>query len=228
MKKTLLPLAAGILLLMGCNKNTSSHYTEIGYPSSHFALVLADQKTDSIVFSSTDSWTLSWTDHDWCSIDPEDTQFTNKYGNAWVVQRIILTFQPNTTGKARQTTVKIDGGESSNFAMYGQVGFLGITRPTRIYANDLSSDTIVSLTMNAGSEQDSVAFKVFGDWTLTPKDGSWLTLSRTSGAPGSQLVYITPAENASTEERRDTLLLTSNGVVDFIPLIQKGVTLSAQ
>jgi len=66
-----------------------------------------------------------------------------------------------------------------------------------------------------------VAFRVYSNWTLTPKDGSWLTLSRTSGNRGDIIVFLSATENTNTTERKDTLWLISNGVEDFIPILQK-------
>lgn len=220
MKKTLFYFLTAFCLA-ACGDGNESHYTDIIYPYTRSLVVFADQTTDSLVFASTDSWTLTSSDPSWCTFDEMYASFKNPYKNAWVTQKIILDFTPNTTGTVRESVLKIDGGESTNAAYYAQVPFLGISRPTRFASSDLRTDSITSLTLPSTASSDSVAFRVYSNWTLVPKDGSWLTLSRTSGNRGDIIVFLSATENTNTTERKDTLWLTSNGVVDFIPILQK-------
>lgn len=227
MKKTPLYFLLAALLT-ACGDGNESHYTDIIYPSARNLVVFADQTTDSLVFASTDSWTLTSSDPSWCTFDESYASFSNPYNNTWVEQKVVLNFTPNTTGSVRESVLKIDGGESSNAAYIAQVPFLGIGRPTRYASSDLRTDTIVSLTLSNSACNDSVVFRVYSDWTLVATDGSWYSLSKTSGTAGDVIVYLTATENTNTTERKDTLRLTSNGVEDFIPLLQKAAKLTEE
>ena len=224
MKHSFFILLASVLLLGACGKGNENHYTDIIYPSTRYRMVMADQTADSLVFASTDSWTLSNTGEAWCSYPKEFASFTNKYTNTWVVTSVQLTFTPNTTGKLRSALIKIDGGESSNAAYYSQVTFLGISRPLRtVNSNDLSVVSTQPLTLKATTTRDSVSFNAYGDWTLKALGGTWLAPIATEGAPGRKLVELTVEPNSLAAERRDTLLLISNGVQDSIFVIQEGL-----
>lgn len=220
MKKFLILLPLAIFIFVACGDN-ETHYTEVLYPSSRTRIVMADQMRDSIVFMSTDSWALTSSAPDWCSFNPSDASFTNKYANTWVSFWVPLTFTPNTTGKLRQAYIYIDGGESTNGAYYFQVPFLGISRPMRYVTSDLTVDSLFTLTIDAQSTADSISFHSYGDWALTVQDGSWLSLARTSGTPGEQQVALAVEANVADVERTDTIILTSNGVSDSIPVLQK-------
>lgn len=223
MKKATIFIALAALLFFACGKGQEFHYTEIIHPSSNTRSIViwADQTRDSIVFASSDSWTLTSSDPSWCSFDPEDAKFENKYDNAMITQKILLTFTPNTTGKLRSAVLRIDGGESANAAYYAQVPYLGITHPSRLVSMDLRIDSLVTLTAPASAELDSVEFEVFSNWTLTALDGSWVTPQKTSGKAGVYKVFLDLKQNTVSQERRDTLLLTSNGITDSIPVLQQ-------
>ena len=99
MKKSTIFIALAGLLFIACGKGQEFHYTEIIHPSSNTRSIVlwADQTRDSLVFASSDSWTLTSSDPSWCSFDQEDAKFENKYNNAMITQKILLTFTPNTT-----------------------------------------------------------------------------------------------------------------------------------
>jgi hypothetical protein len=80
---------------------------------------------------------------------------------------------------------------------------------------------LVTLTAPASAELDSVEFEVFSNWTLTAVDGSWVTPQKTSGKAGVYKVFLDLKQNTVSQERRDTLLLTSNGITDSIPVLQQ-------
>ena len=221
MKKSLVILPLAILAFVACGDN-ESHYTEILYPSNRSRIVLADQTRDSLVFMSTDSWRLSTNATEWCSFNASDASFNNKYQNTWVSFWIPLTFTPNTTGKLRQASIFVDGGESSNGAYYFQVPFLGISRPIRYVTSDLSSDSLYTLNIQASATLDSISFRAYGDWTLSIQDGSWMSLDKTAGSPGEEQVVLTIEPNGLGIDRTDTIVLTSNGVRDSIPVLQRG------
>lgn len=220
MKKLLFLLSVAATVVISCGKN-ESHYTDVLYPTNRSLLVMADQTADSLVFASTDSWTLT-SNADWCTFDSEYKSFTNKFENTWVQFSVPLTFTPNRTGKVRDAVVLIDGGESTNAAYYLQVPYLGISRPMRFVSDQTLMPTgILTLNLTASSVADSVAFVVYGDWTLQALQGQWLTPSATSGRKGTCKVLLDIDPNTTEAERRDTLLLTSNGVVDSICVVQQ-------
>ena len=223
MKKFFYTLLASALLLGACGKGNESHYTDILYPSTRYRLVMADQTSDSLVFASTDSWTLTNSAEAWCSFPKEYASFTNKLSNTWVVTSVPLTFQVNTTGKLRSALLKIDGGESTNAAYYSQVPFLGISRPQRLVSNDLTEVETYPLKLKAASTLDSVSFNAYGDWTLNALGGTWVVPQATEGVAGHRIVNLTVEPNTLSAERKDTLILISNGVQDSIFVIQEGV-----
>jgi hypothetical protein len=220
MKKLFFLLTVAATMIISCGKN-ESHYTEVYYPTNRSLLVMADQTADSLIFASTDSWTLT-SNADWCTFDSEYKSYTNKYENTWVQFSVPLTFTPNRTGKVRDAVVLIDGGQSTNAAYYVQVPYLGISRPMRFVSNETLMPTeILTLNLTASSVADSVAFVVYGDWTLQALQGQWLTPSATSGRKGTCKVFLDIDSNTTEAERRDTLLLTSNGVMDSIFVVQQ-------
>lgn len=221
MKHSHLLILASLLLLGACGNGTGSHFTEIVYPASRYRIVMADQTSDSLVIASTDSWNLLNDASEWCHYPSEFNYFNNKYSNTWLTINVPLTFDVNTTGKVRSALLKVDGGESTNAAYFSQVPFLGISRPMRIVSNDLTQQQVYPLELAAESTLDSVAFTVYADWTLVPRKGSWLTLEVTQGQAGDHVVNLTVVPNTSAEERKDTLLLRSNGVQDTIFIVQK-------
>lgn len=222
MRKSHIILLFSVLLLGSCGKGNESHYTTILYPSTHYRIVMADQTSDSLVVSSTDTWNLSNSAPDWCHYPSEYSRFVNKYSNTWIEVSIPLTFDVNTTGKVRSVLLSLDADESSNAAYYAQVPFLGISRPMRVVSNDLTEQKIYPLELIASSTLDSVSFSVYADWTLVPLNGNWLTPAATQGKAGENLVNLTVTPNTSVSDRSDTLLLRSNGVQDTIFVIQRG------
>jgi len=223
MKKTSFLFAAAALALASCGDGDGNemHYIEMLYPSSHAAVVMADQTSDSLVFASTDSWWLT-SSADWCTFDPEYKHVENPYQGSWLSCKMFLTFTPNTTGQTRYAILSIDGGESRNGATYAQVPYLGITRPQRLVSSDLMTDSLYTLTLAAEAERDSVCFRTYSTWTLkTTAAEPWLTLSTAEGRADKHIVYLTMTANTTTAERRDTLVLVSNGVADSIPVVQQ-------
>lgn len=231
MKKTFFALLTSVLVLGACDNDNGTHYTEIYYPMmtsslfavpQHSSVLMADQTADSLVFTSTDSWTMLNSAPDWCSYEPQYANFVNKYTNTWVLFRMPLTFRVNTSGVLRTAVLKIrgEGDKSMNTAYFFQTPFLGITRPLRILNSDLIEEKMYPLSLSPEATTDSVTFRVYGDWTLTPLDGSWLTLAATEGKAGDNVVELSVLPNPSSEERADTLILISNGVTDSIPVLQ--------
>ena len=220
MKKTIFLWFVPALFFLACGNGNEAHYTEVLYPSSRSKVIMADQTKDSLVIASTDSWKLMTTAPEWCTFPSEAGSFTNKYPNTWFQVSLPINFKVNDTGKLRTGIIHIDGGESTNAAYYMQVPFLGIARPQRIVSSDLTENKMSELQLLSTSTRDSIAFTVFSDWTLVPLTGTWLSLETAQGPAGEHTVYLTLHPNTTTAERRDTILLTSNGITDSIPVLQ--------
>ena len=219
MKKLLFPLTA-LLLMVACNKETGTHMLSIEYPLG-MEVVFADQTADSLSFVTTESWRIV-SNQNWCSIPDGLKSYNNPYSDMLVSFTLPVRFTPNTTGQYRMALVEVSAGEYVGGANYVQFDCLNIARPQRRFYSDLSGDAISTLTDSAFVESDSIVFTAYGDWTIdnaTTNQGWWIA-DRTSGSAGTHTVHLTLKPNVLDEEHRDTLLLTSNGVHDSIPLLQ--------
>ena len=90
-------LAGAMLSMVSCNKDNSFHATSINYP--YTGILYADQTLDSIVFSTSDAWSLS-TPYDWIHIQGK-TQGTIKEEMALVTYTNRVQFDENTTDSTR-------------------------------------------------------------------------------------------------------------------------------
>ena len=134
--------------------------------------------------------------------------------------RVPIHFDANTTGKRRTGEVLINAGDYSAQAFFVQVAFLKITRPFHIVSSTLDLISFGPLGDSIYSEVDSITFTAFDNWTLTA--GEWATPAQTSGKAGTYTVRLDYTENPSaTEQRLDSVVLTSRGVSETIPLFQQ-------
>ena len=235
MKKTVFGLAilAAALMVASCDKKNEYHMTDVPYP---YHLIYADHTLDSLLYVTTEVHTVT-SDAGWCSVDKSDINSINEFIRAHEgVYNLsaILSFQPNTTGATRDAYVRINAGEYSSVGVFRQMPSLNVTRPMRFYDESLLRDSLMALTVSDLSSTDSVAFTVEGAWELTAPEGSFVTLDKTAGSAGSNVVRFTVPAN-SGDERSTVLELTSkvgvkeNGtyrdytIVDHITIIQEKV-----
>lgn len=223
MKKTvLLSLAMFALVsLQSCVKENEYHSTQLYYPYAGRALVYADQPSDTIWFASTESWLLA-SDQTWCTIPTGRDHLENPYANTLVQSVVPIMFEPNTTGQWRSADISIKADEYAVAARYYQSPFHDLIRPGVSYDTQGFPSEINELTDSAHILLDSLRFITHNGWTLTAKDGSWLTPATTNGTMGDNKVMVTLTRNTSTQDRIDTLLLSSSGVTTPIVIRQLG------
>ena len=219
MKKTALSLVVAVIVAAACNKEPENHLMRIEYPTTGMALIYADQTEDSVSFVTTESWRIIST-QPWCYVAEGRNAFTNPYEGYFVLFTVPVQFSPNTTSSYRTALLNVEGGEYTSTACYVQTDFLNITRPGRYIYSDLSGDSIRTLTDSAFVVRDSITFTTYGGWTLTASNGSWIHLQQSEGNAGQHTVQINLDPNTTSEDRRDTLWLTSKGVKDYIPCLQ--------
>ena len=220
MKKIVFYMGLIAMMAVACSKGNETHNSTIVRPSPNSTLwVWADQKWDSIAFVTTESYTLTSTES-WCTIPEGREAVHNPYSNTFVSYLVPIQFiEANTTGEGRYVQINVNAGDYSIVASIYQSQYLNITRPSR---NTYYPYELNELTVAASENITEVKFTTFDSWTLAVQDGSWITLpTESTGASGSHAVSVTLSSNTGSTERRDTLLLTSRGVTNKIPVLQK-------
>lgn len=212
-----------VLLFVACNKTNEYHLTQCTYPGVDQAILFADQTQDSIVFYSTETWTLT-SNASWLQIDDSCGGVFDKPIPGYIIHfPIKLKVDINTTGAPRTALLTLrDGYYSDPFAAsYLQLPFLDIRRPLRYVSDDYTRDSLTVLTNPSTAARDSVAFRSFDSWTLVPKDGSWMTIEKTSGDAGFHIIGLNLAANNTNQDRRDTLIYSTAGLCDTIYVLQR-------
>ncbi|MBR1789645.1 MAG: hypothetical protein IJ762_10760 [Bacteroidaceae bacterium] len=228
MKKYLFTaVAAGLTLLAGCTKESYYHSLAVLYPSQGtMALSYADQPTDTLVFVTTDNFSIS-PDADWLAVPDsmKEGRIENYYRNVWQVTSVVL-LTPNTTGKIRTGNLGIhtwgsDDWNQTASATYQQLPWLDVSRPVPAYAYEENRITGVAFVATDSATQvtDTLQFKVYGDWTLT--DGKFVHPKVMSGEAGTISVAVDIDPKTDSAERRDSLTLTSCGVTTGIVFKQE-------
>lgn len=221
MKKIVLYMGLIAIITVACSKGNETHQSTLMRPAYNASLWLwADQEWDSIAFVTTESYTLSASDT-WCKIPNGRDTVNNPYSNTFVSYVLPIRFEENTTGKGRFGYIKVNAGDYSIVASIYQSPYLNITKPSR-YSKDGLNYELNELTAAATDNSAEIAFTAYDVWSLAVQDGSWITLpAENTGINGSHTVTVTLSSNTDTKERRDTLLLTSRGVTNKIPIVQK-------
>ena len=181
-------------------------------------MVYADQPSDSLWFITTESWTVK-SDASWCTIQESITDVENPYSNTFVEVIGSVYFQPNQTGKWRSAIISMGSGDYIAQVAYFQAPHLHLIRPGRSYDENGFPTKLYTLTDSATWTTDSITFETFDNWTLQAQ-GDLLQPVVTSGKAGKHTVRFVMSENTTANQRRDTLLLTSNGITDRIPVVQ--------
>lgn len=218
MKKLLFPLLSIGLLMASCIKDEGNHLTQIVSPNGA-SFLYADQPSDTLWYRTTERHTLT-SSASWLR-PVDDIISTIKFQDDFLWDlKIPVLFEPNTTGQFRTGSVRINAGDYSAGAYFAQTPFLMVTRPMRIInSNTLEVIQFGPLADSAFVTVDSISFTTFDSWTLS--NGQWATPAQNSGSAGTHTIRIDLQPYESTEvDRRDTLLLTSRGVTDRIPLLQ--------
>ena len=227
-KKTVasaLLLASVMMHMVSCNKDTSFHAASVDYP--YFGTLFADQTQDSIIFTTTDDWSLL-TPHSWIHIQGNTTG-TVKEPMAIYTLCNKVNFDENTTDSTRLGYIELHSYYKSA-ATYVQLGFIDITYPAykvkSYYGNsNVPTKVTFALTDSSYMKTDSICFKARKNWTLEIKSDdnkTWVTADKTSGQPGKQKITLSMEENLSTEPREVKAILTSGQVKNEITICQKG------
>ncbi len=231
--KTILCAAAAVLALTSCNEGTNEYHSTQFYPvSSEGIVAYADQTVDSTRVISYDSWTLNNT-ADWFDVSVQGGQKNNisvTIPAGYVgSMRLDLSFQPNNTGKTRQSQLAV----VSSFEKIGTVStpvvqqpYLNISYPSAY--KETTSATMPTFSLNLTATKSSypltsyVTFTVYtADATLT-SSADWITPEKTSGFTASvkEKVNLTVQANTTGQARTATLTLTSNGISTNITVNQ--------
>ena len=206
--------AAALLLFVSCSKDPENHALYVLHPSSPRYQIFADQESDSIVFQTFDSYNMLSL-NDWITITAGDSYDVKyDYRNLYEFTSLV-SFKPNTTGKTRVGTVRVQSYDYQSAAVFTQLGYMDIYHPApqlTTTADSVSFDMNVAATVAV----DSICFNVTKNWTLdyaADADRTWLTIDKKEGAAGHGMVTISIAPNADTENERTTVLELKCGEV---------------
>lgn len=233
MKKTFFgsTLLAIVLMVASCNKGNEYHMTDVPYP---YHLIYADHTLDSLLYVTTEVHSVT-SDAGWCVVDNSSMNSINEFIRAHEgVYNLaaILSFQPNTTNYSRDAYIHINAGDYSSVGVFRQLPSLNVTRPMRYYDEKLLRDSLMALTLQESAATDSVAFNVEGPWTLSAPEGSFVTLDKTTGSKGANVVHFSVPANKGDKrstvlELKTTVGFKENGtyrdytIVDHITIVQE-------
>lgn len=206
MKKTLLLLAVVSLALVACNTENEFHQT---YMVKQYQVVYADQTVDSVSYVTTETHKIS-SDASWCTpIDTYQASINKQIeANPGIYElAVYLNMKVNTTGKLRTANITVNAGQYSATAMVIQLANLEVERPQITLSPDLSGDTISTLGLPGLANSDSIIFHTQYPWTLSVPEGSFITLRKTSGEAGRNVVFFEYTKNPLTEARQETITL---------------------
>lgn len=115
------------VLFISCNGENEYHQTTVVRPSSLLQLIDGEGGEDSLVFITTESFTLTSTvssnsagDGEWCTYPDAFNEYNSKGANTIVEFHVPLHFTPNTTKHQRTVTFAINAGKYSASAMFMQ------------------------------------------------------------------------------------------------------------
>ena len=219
-------LFAAVLALVACNKTSEFHQT---YVVETYKVAFADQTVDSVDYVTTEVHSLS-SNQPWCHVDNSYQASINQQIKAHpgIYQlKTYLTLEPNTTGALRTAAVTVDGGEYSASAMIVQLHSLEVARPSVVLSPDLSTDSISTLYLAGTASTDSIAFRTNFPWELSVAGDSFVTLEKTDGQAGVNVVRFTYGQNPLDETRSTKIMLTSaagpdgsSRITTTIPVVQ--------
>ena len=109
-----------------CNKDNEYHQTYVLRPAEGAILVSGEASIDSLVFTTTESFTLSTTvspgniSNDWYAYPDDFNSFTNTYENAIIEFHVPIQFKRNETKQQRSVIFNINAGDYSVQAIFIQ------------------------------------------------------------------------------------------------------------
>ena len=206
MKKSLLLITVATLAFVACNNESEFHQT---YMAKQYQVVYADQTLDSVRYATTETHTIS-SDASWCTPIDQYQASINKQIEAHpgiYELAVYLNMKVNTTGKLRTAKITVNGGQYTASAMVIQLANLEVERPQVTLSPDLSGDTISTLGLQGLANTDSIIFHTQYPWTLSVPEGSFITLRKTSGEAGRNVVFFDYPKNPLTEARQEIITL---------------------
>lgn len=213
------------LVMTSCLEDNGQHYTEILYPKNGIKTLYADQTNDSLNFVTFDSWTIDTVygniNNDKCklklTLDPQNMA-GDVAKNTYVRKSIPFQFTPNTSDTIRAINIKLNSYNTDFGAVYQQMYFHNIDRPSRRNYEFLLTDTAEALV-------DSIIFVAYTDWQCTvknPEQNSWIRVANPSGKKGTNIIKLNLDKNAGNTNRSATVVLkSSNDAITEIKLIQE-------
>ena len=206
-------IAASILLITSCHSDPENHLLNIVYPNP-YGIIFADQENDSVIFESFDSYNITSQD-EWISVVAGSSyEVDYDYRNLYAFTSL-LSFTPNTTGRTRVGSIRIDSYDYSTAALFYQYGFMNIVHPEpseTAVPDSASFDLYVPFI----ATEDSICFNVSKPWTLEfaeNADNTWATLDKVQGAAGKSKVTVSITPNPDTDKSRVTVLALKCGQV---------------
>lgn len=213
---------------------TNEHHETYFYPMLPEGKVwFADQRIDSLLVVSYDSWKLTerFPDEDqWFDVSPDKQEIPAGYFASTVLR---FSISPNTTEKIRKGSIEV----VTTFAQFGtmvmparQMPYLNILRPIRLnpekpnmpdFGEKLSAKGGTSLLSFVLYDSDAASHSLVSD-------ADWLIVPTESAQPGEgkHSVELRVLENSATTPRTAHITLTSAGVSTVITYEQQGKSAS--
>ena len=236
MRHSLLSLFAALIALLAlpsCNfdEEREHHLLHLRYLNADALHLYADQTTDTLTLTATDSWRLDLKyrhadDANHLHVSPTARQLPA--GNkAEISTKLICNLTPNTGDSVRQVKVRVtpatDRIKPLNFSVI-QHPHLHIQYPAAQY----DPKTKKAVFIGAPSRNESIATLAFilydkdsTTHSLT-SDADWLTVPARFARPtaGAHSVDLEVSPNPTASERTAHVTLTSNGVSTVITYVQ--------
>lgn len=236
MHHSLLSLFAALIALLAlpsCNSDEEKehHLLDLRYLNSDALHLYADQTTDTLTLTATDSWHIDLQyrhadDANHLHISPTAGQLPA--GNkAEMATKLIFNLSPNTGDSVRQVKVRVtpatDRIKPLNFSVI-QHPHLHIQYPEAQY--DPKTKKVVFIGAPSRKEPTAtLAFILYDKDSTThslTSDADWLTVPARFARPtaGAHSVDLEVSPNPTASERTAHVTLTSNGVSTVITYVQ--------
>lgn len=200
------------MALTSCFEDNGDHYTEILYPQNGIKTLYADQTEDSLKFVTFDNWTVDTTygaisDFQKLKVTLNPSDLAGEVQkNYYVRKNIVFQFTPNTSDTIRAVNFKLNSYNTDFGAVYQQMHFHNIDRPSRRNYQFLLTDTAEALV-------DSIIFVAYTDWKCTvknPEQTNWISVGNPTGKKGTNIIKLYLEKNTGNSNRNATLVLTSS------------------
>lgn len=236
MRHSLLSLFAALIALLAlpsCNfdEEREHHLLSLRYLNADALHLYADQTTDTLTLTATDSWHLDLKyrhadDANHLQLSPTALQLPA--GNqAAMATKLICNLTPNTGDSVRQVKVRVtpatDRIEPLNFSVI-QHPHLHIQYPKAQYDPKTKKAVFIGAP-NRNEPTATLAFILYDKDSTThslTSDADWLTVPARFARPtaGAHSVDFEVQPNPTAGERTAHVTLTSNGVSTLITYVQ--------